>query len=286
MQYRHSFHAGNAADVHKHVALLATLHALQQKPKGLLYVDTHAAGGAVDLAGEDARRGGEARDGWLRFAHAEVAAPELRDYQSAVHLAQHCLGSHHYPGSPLLAAAALRDVDRGIAVEQQAPEARALARTLAKCAPEARLQIDSGDGYARLAASWPPRERRGLALIDPPYEAADEWTQALDAIADALVRFETGVVALWFPIKRQRDLDRALDRVARALSRPTLAALLWLKPLDSAAGLNGSGMLIVNPPYAMSQRLAAWQEELRVLLGGGTGSGAEVRWLIHERARP
>ncbi len=97
-----------------------------------------------------------------------------------------------------------------------------------------------------------------------------------------LERFESGIVAVWFPIKRERDLDRMLARVATVVSRPTLAALLWLHPLDSAAGLNGSGMLVVNPPYAMSQRLPVWQEELQRLLGAEHG-GSEVRWLIHER---
>jgi 23S rRNA (adenine2030-N6)-methyltransferase len=146
------------------------------------------------------------------------------------------------------------------------------------------MQVDAGDGYERLLALWPPRERRSLVLIDPPYEEADELVRVQTALRGALERFETGVIAVWFPIKRERELNRWLERIAATVQRPTLAALLWLQPLDSQAGLNGSGMLIVNPPYAASQRLDAWQQELCALLGGGTDSGTEVRWLVHERA--
>lgn len=284
MKYRHSFHAGNFADVHKHIALLALLSALQTKAKGFLYVDTHAASGLVDLHGEDARQGNEAAHGWLKLARLSPAAPEIVEYVLAVRAAQARFGAHHYPGSPLLAAAALREVDRGVAVESQAPAARALARSLHALAPNARMSVETGDGFTRLPALWPPRERRSLALVDPPYESPDDWARIEATVLRALERFETGVLAVWFPIKRDRELERWLARVPRFVERPALAALWWRHPLDSAVGLNGSGMLIVNPPYAASQRLAAWQQELCVLLGDGPGSGSEVRWLVHERS--
>jgi 23S rRNA (adenine2030-N6)-methyltransferase len=191
-------------------------------------------------------------------------------------------GDHHYPGSPLLAALTLREQDRGIAAESQAPTARALERHLNTAGLSSRLRVETGDGFRQLAAHWPPRERRSLALIDPPYESADVWVQALDAVRAGLERFESGVAAVWFPVKRERELERMLARVPTMIARPTLAALLWVHPLDSAAGLNGSGMLIVNPPYAMSQRLPDWQAALHRLLGAPHG-GSEVRWLVHER---
>lgn len=288
MRYHHSFHAGNFADVHKHVALLALLDALAAKAKGFLYLDTHAASGLADLGGAEARRSGEAALGWQRlqddpgFAAGRIA-PEIAAWRDAVLELQRRCGAQHYPGSPLLAALKMREQDRAIAVDAQAPTARALERNLATAGLARTVRVHTGDGFAQLAAHWPPRERRSLALIDPPYESADDWPRALAAIAAGLERFETGVIALWFPIKRDRDLERALARVSAAVERPTLAALLWLHPLDSAAGLNGSGMLLVNPPYAMTQRLPVWQDELHRLLGEQTGGGSEVRWLVNER---
>ncbi len=288
MRYHHSFHAGNFADVHKHVALLALLSALQAKAKGFLFLDTHAASGLADLGSAEARKSGEAAQGWQRFARAagvgEIAAesPEIVGWRDSVLELQRRCGAHHYPGSPLLAALHLREQDRAIAADALAPTARALERHLAAAGLASRTRVATADGFRQLAAHWPPRERRSLALIDPPYETADDWVHALEAVQSGLERFESGIVAVWFPIKRERDLDRMLARVATVVSRPTLAALLWLHPLDSAAGLNGSGMLVVNPPYAMSQRLPVWQEELQRLLGAEHG-GSEVRWLIHER---
>jgi 23S rRNA (adenine2030-N6)-methyltransferase len=283
MRYHHSFHAGNFADVHKHVTLLALLAALQTKAKGFLYLDTHAAAGLADLASAEARRSGEAALGWQRFAKSAPEAPEILAWRDAVLELQTRMGAHHYPGSPLLAAARLREQDRGLAAESQAPTARLLERNLAAAQLGGRMRVSIGDGYGQLAAQWPPRERRSLALIDPPYETADENLQALAAMQAGLERFETGVIALWFPIKKQRDLDRWLARVTSTVQRPTLAALLWLHPLDSTAGLNGSGMLLVNPPYAVSQRLLAWHEELHRTLDDGNTGGTEVRWLVHER---
>lgn len=283
MRYHHDFHAGNFADVHKHVALLALLDALQLKDKGFLYLDTHCASGLADLEGAEARRSDEAELGWTRLASATLHAPELLAYRDAVRSLQQRCGARRYPGSPLLAATRLREQDRGIGVDSQAPVTRALERNLAAAGLERRLRARIGDGFAEVAALWPPPERRSLALIDPPYESLDDWARSIDAIASGLERFETGVVAVWFPIKRQRELDRWLARIAKAVRRPTLAATWWLHPPDSAAGLNGSGMLIVNPPYAMSQRVADWQDELRQHLASEHG-GSEVRWLVHERA--
>jgi 23S rRNA (adenine2030-N6)-methyltransferase len=285
MQYRHAFHAGNFADVHKHVALLALLGQLKKKSKGFLYLDTHSAGGLFDLHGEEAARGAEWRDGIGRLAGSEPAAPELREYLDAVRRLRALPGvsSHDYPGSPLLAAQSLRDVDRAVFVESRAQEARALDRALARLPPAAKLRVETGDGYASIKALLPPVERRGLTLVDPPFEDADEFALALDALAAGLARFDTGVFVLWFPVKRQRDCDLFLARVARSLSRPTLALLLWMHARDTAVGLNGSGLLVVNPPWQTDTAATRWQEELRSLLGGGPASGSEVTWVIHEQ---
>ena len=288
MQYRHSFHAGNFADVHKHVALLALVEALQRKAKGFLYLDTHAGGGLYDLRGEQARRGGEADSGVARVAAADAPpprTPELAAYLAALARLRASTGAATYPGSPLLAAGALRDVDRATCVEFIAQEARHLSRALDAIAglTHGKVRVETGDGYAALAAQLPPKERRALVLIDPPYESADEFARLADALPEALRRFDSGVYVIWFPVKRQRDTDLWLAKMTRVLEQPTLAAQLWLHPRDTAVGLNGSGLLIVNPPWQADVRLSLWQEELRERLGGDAGSGSDVKWLVHER---
>jgi 23S rRNA (adenine2030-N6)-methyltransferase len=285
MQYRHSFHAGNFADVHKHVALLALITALARKAKGFFYLDTHAGGGLYDLQGEQARRGGEAQAGFERLSSATPRNAEISDYLARVARLRAITGVSTYPGSPLLAATALREVDRGSCVEFVSQEARHLQRSLDAVASltKVALHVETGDGYERLIALMPPRERSALVLIDPPYESGDEYARILDVLPHALRRFDSCVIAVWFPVKRQRDTDLWLAKISRVIEQPTLAAQLWLHPRDSAVALNGSGMLIVNPPWQLDARMGVWQEELRELLGGEGASGSEVRWLVHER---
>jgi 23S rRNA (adenine2030-N6)-methyltransferase len=288
MQYRHVFHAGNFADVHKHVALLALIALLQKKAKGFLYLDTHAGAGLYDLHDPDARRGGESAGGIALLGAA--AAPRSLDTDPAITRYLEVLArlrtatgeTHGYPGSPLLAAAQLRGVDRAICVESQAQQARALQRAINSAAPALGTtpRVVTDDGYAQLKALVPPPERRALVLVDPPYEQADEAAQIATALAAALLRFDTGVYALWYPIKRQRDTELWLTRLIRGISRPVLAIELLRHPADSTAGLNGSGMLVINPPWQFDGEAALWQAQLHDRLGAQGGSS--VRWLVHE----
>ena len=289
MQYRHSFHAGNFADVHKHIALLQLIAALQKKAKGFLYLDTHAGEGLYDLSSPDARQGGEGDAGMLRFERAlasspGTAHPALLSYMEALARVRRAHGGSRnaYPGSPLLAAAQLRAVDQAICAELHPQTARALQRMFERSGPLLATQprVISGDGYHEVKSQLPPALRRGLTLIDPPYEAANEEQQIAAALADGLLRFETGVFAVWYPIKRQHDTDLWLARILRGIARPTLAIELCLSAPDHAAGLNGSGMLIVNPPYQFDIDAGQWQQELHTLLDGSAAS--TVKWLVHE----
>lgn len=289
MQYRHSFHAGNFADVHKHVALLQLMQALQKKAKGFLYLDTHAGEGLYDLGGADARHSGECAGGIQQLeqalAHVPQVHPAIRGYIEAIQRIRRSPGTsgHAYPGSPLLAALLLREVDRACCVESQAQVARALQRHLehhaALLATQPRV-IVGGDGYRELKGQLPPQLRRGLILIDPPYESQDEEQHLAAALAEGLMRFETGVFAIWYPIKRQYDTDLWLARILRGITRPTLAIELCLTPPDNTAGLHGSGMLVVNPPWQFDEDARQWQPQLHELLGGK--GGTSVRWLVHE----
>lgn len=288
MQYRHVFHAGNFADVHKHVALLALIALLQKKAKGFLYLDTHAGAGLYDLHDPDARRGAESAGGIALLGDA--AAPQSIDTDPAITRYLEVIArlrtatgeAHGYPGSPLLAAAQLRGVDRAICVESQAQQARALQRAITSAAPALGTmpRVVADDGYAQLKALVPPPERRALVLLDPPYEQADEAAQIATALAAALLRFDTGAYALWYPIKRQRDTELWLTRLIRGISRPVLAIELLRHPADSTAGLNGSGMLVINPPWQFDAEAALWQAQLHDRLGAQGGSS--VRWLVHE----
>ena len=215
-----------------------------------------------------------------------------------------------YPGSPLLAASELRPVDRAVFVEREPAEARALERALSSQAqgrapppqvaeprdknhaffprragpgrsPDpAHIQVETGDGFERLRAWLPPRERRGLTFIDPPYEESrQDFDRTRHAAAEALRRFHTGVVAVWYPIKDERDIAAWHAALAAELDCGLLAAELSLYPRDSRVALNGSGMLILNPPYQLAERMAIWLPELHACLDLGHGGGPSVRQL-------
>jgi 23S rRNA (adenine2030-N6)-methyltransferase len=290
MQYRHSFHAGNFADVHKHIALLQLIEALQRKAKGFLFLDTHAGEGLYDLGEADARSSGESAAG-IRRLESQVGRasgaihPAIRSYLDAIGHLRGAQGNARqlYPGSPLLATSRLRDVDQAICVEAQPQVARALQRTFERSAAllATTPRVTHGDGYHEVRSQLPPALRRGLTLLDPPYEAADEEQQLATALTAGLERFETGVFAIWYPIKKQHDTDLWLARVTRGVERPALAAELCLSVPDHSAGLNGSGMLIVNPPWQFDQDAGEWQAQLHDLLGGNAGS--TVKWLVHEQ---
>lgn len=280
MKYRHAFHAGNFADVHKHVALIALLRALSRKDKGFLYVDTHAGRGEYSLHRGDAARTGESDGGAEKLLTSTPREPEVIDYLNVVRDWRSKHGPHAYPGSPLIAANVLRAVDRGIAVEMQPEEFEALRSSLGRHTP---LRAEHGDGLDRLRSALPPVERRGLVFIDPAYEdAREDFRQVGAAVVEALRRFETGVIAWWYPVKDARDSDRWVAEFVRTLQRPAISGELWIHPADSRAGLNGSGLMVVNPPYRFDERLQAWQTALADVLGERGQTASHVRVLRGE----
>jgi 23S rRNA (adenine2030-N6)-methyltransferase len=288
LKYRHRYHAGNFADVHKHVAVLALLRALQHKDRGLLYLETHAGAGAYDLSDASTHRGAEARQGVLAVLAAQtLAAPELQAYREAVLAWRRESGqAHAYPGSPLLAAAALRAQDRALLCELLPAECRALERAVGGAA---RARIQCTDGYRALTANLPPPERRALILIDPPYEQPPlEIEQALAAVEAILARLANAVVALWYPLKDEHWLAAWQARAQLRLTTPVTALEMWLYPRDARVALNGSGLLLINPPYQFDLAARSWQGELRMLLEGARpaaapSGGEAVRVLVGER---
>lgn len=259
--------------MHKHVTLLALLEALKRKDKGFAYLETHAGRGAYHLN----PAAPEVAQGIARFTASAPRSDELRKFaQSIRDFRTQRAEPNFYPGSPLLAAHALRRQDRAILSELVAAEAAALHEEMRS---HRNVRVERGDGFQRLAAWLPPLERRALIFMDPPYEQNDDFARVSHAIADSLQRFSTGIYAAWFPIKNERSLRPWLQTLPRPLSRPVLLAQMWLYPRDSDLALNGSGLVIVNPPYLLVERMQEWLPELQAVLSVGPGGGSETRLL-------
>ncbi len=271
MKYRHQYHAGNFADVHKHVVLLEVLAALKRKDKGFLYVDTHAGRGDYDLHPGDSEHPAEWQGGVAKLLAAQPRHAALTRYREIVAAGVHG-GSLRYPGSPMLAALELRASDRAVFFETQRDEAGHLRKLLAN---RPRARVEGSDGFAGLRALLPPPERRGCVLIDPPYEEREDLSRVLSAVADTLRRFETAAVMLWLPVKLRRDFDAWLATLRASTARPVIGSLLWMHPCDSRAALNGSAVVLVNPPYLVEEAMREWLPEVREVLGGPQ-SGCEV----------
>ncbi|MFL6605089.1 MAG: 23S rRNA (adenine(2030)-N(6))-methyltransferase RlmJ [Steroidobacteraceae bacterium] len=275
MKYRHTFHAGNFADIHKHVTLLALLNALKRKEKGFAYLETHAGRGAYELAQQSV----EMIEGRGRFDQGDYQADELREFATLIDgFRSHRTQTRAYPGSPVIAALQLRQQDRGVVTELVPSEERILEREIEF---STRMRVERADGFERLRAWLPPPERRGLIFIDPPYEESrQDFDRITAAIVDALQRFSTGIYAAWYPIKEEREVRAWLEGFSRAVGAETIASELWLYPRDSKVALNGSGMLIVNPPYQLAERMEAWLPELRDQLDVGHPGGTRITKLI------
>ncbi len=263
MNYRHIYHAGNFADVAKHVALTYCLAAMRRKDAAFFVLDSHAGRGFYDLQAAEAQKSGEAGRGVQRLIDTAIGEPALADYFAAIH-ARRGKRLARYPGSPALIAAGLRPQDRALFVELMPAEARAAEREIETAG---RTRTEIGDGYAALKAYLPPEERRGLVLIDPPYESVDELKIMLKAFADAYRRWPRGIFLMWYPIRSavQRSLVHARCEALRVPKM--LAADLAIHPDDAGVGLAGSGLIIVNPPYGADEYLQ--QAYCRHSQGGG-----------------
>jgi 23S rRNA (adenine2030-N6)-methyltransferase len=279
MNYKHIYHAGNFADVAKHVGLLYCLDALKRKEAPFFALDSHAGRGQYELQAVEAQKSGEAERGIQRLISTSISEQSLANYFAAIR-ARRGKRLNTYPGSPGLIAGALRPQDRALFVELMPAEARAAEREITSLG---RLRTEIDDGYAALKAYLPPDERRGLVLIDPPYESLDELKLMLVAFAEAYRRWPTGIFLMWYPIRSatQRTLVHARFE---ALKIPKmLFADLAIHPDDAGLGLAGSGLIIVNPPYGADEHL---QEAYAVVHRSVAAPGAgyvEVARLTPER---
>jgi 23S rRNA (adenine2030-N6)-methyltransferase len=265
VNYRHAFHAGNFADVVKHVALVAVLLHLRKKEKPFRVIDTHAGAGLYDLTGEASQRTGEAGGGIARLMGiaGEGLPSALSTFLDVVRKTE----EGHYPGSPLIVAQLLREKDTLIAVERHEEEEAKLASVLA---PFRNAKAVCADGYARLAALLPPPERRGLVLIDPPYEAEDEFQRLAAALAAARKRFATGIYLAWYPIKSRAASDALSGEVLAGGAEDILRVTIDVGRAGDADGkerLSAAGLLVVNPPYGMADEMRSAASILAPRLG-------------------
>jgi 23S rRNA (adenine2030-N6)-methyltransferase len=278
MNYRHAFHAGGFADVIKHIVLVRILTYLQEKPAAFRIIDSHAGAGLYDLTSEEARRGGEWLTGIARVMQArfsEKTLPLVKPYLDIVRAFNSERELKAYPGSPLIARALLRPQDRLTACEVE-PKAR--KRLIDALRRDTQARVVDLDGWLALPAFVPPKERRGLVLIDPPFEQKDEFERLADAFAQAFAKWPSGSYLLWYPVKSRRVTDilaRHVAEVVDAGPSPGKALRLEFSVAPQAAadaGLVAAGLLIVNPPWTLLGELKAILAELEKPLGqGGAG---------------
>lgn len=283
MNYRHAFHAGNFADVFKHAIVTGLIESLKAKQTPFHYFDTHAGAGRYDLRGEQARKTGEHEAGVQRLLDAVRLPAPLHIYLNlvrALNAGSHAREMSTYPGSPLLASLLMRDNDRATLCEIQPDEAAQLKKLFAG---DARIGVHQRDGYEALDALLPPPERRGLVLIDPPFEAQEGEFDAIEAaLARALARWPSGLYAIWYPIKLRQQTLPFLRSFARRKIPKVLCAELLLHPDNSALRLNGCGMVVVNPPWKFDRQLEELLPVLREHLAQSRFGQQRVEWLTGE----
>lgn len=274
MNYRHAFHAGGYADVVKHAVLSLIVAYLKRKDAAFFVLDSHAGRGRYNLTDGESERTGEAQSGIARlFAKTDVPSV-LAPYLGVVRSFQECANVlKWYPGSPRVVRALMRRQDRLFVAERHPDEAAAL---MAEFSRDRQVKVFTIDGYHAVRSFLPPRERRGLVLIDPPFESADEFERLAEALRDGLARWATGTFVLWYPIKRPDAVAAFLGDVAAACGSRTAIALEVLVSQPDGIRLAGCGLVVVNPPYTLSREAGAFLPYLADLFGGGYGAEGRV----------
>jgi 23S rRNA (adenine2030-N6)-methyltransferase len=284
MNYRHAYHAGNFADVVKHAVLCRVLTRLGEKPAAFRVIDTHAGAGRYDLAGPEAGKTLEWRDGIGRLLNATLPPPVgalLASYLDAVRATNPGGRLARYPGSPVLAQAFLRRQDRLIACELEPRAAASLQRELAG---DNRVKAIAIDGWTALTAYVPPAERRGVVLIDPPFEQPDEFARLGQRLAAAHRKWPTGTYLLWYPIKGPAEVAGFTRGLVRLGIAKMLRVELILPTIGPDTGLRGSGLIAVNPPWTLHDELKVVLPVLAEVLSRGAAGAVRLDWLAGESA--
>ena len=280
MNYRHIYHAGNFSDVFKHNLLISLLEHLKHKETPFCYLETHAGAGEYDLLSGPAMKTMEFQNGVGKLMKVSSIPLLLKKY---VELILHVNKNHepltYYPGSPCLASHLLRTQDRGIFIELHPEEFSCLKKTFLR---KPNIAVHRLDGYQGLKAFLPPKEKRGMVLIDPPFEQTQEFDQLITGLNTAYQRWSHGIFALWYPIKERKDIYTFHRKLKDLQIRKMLVVELCVFPDNSSLRLNGSGMVIVNPPWQWDQHIKVLLSALLPLLSDDPHKKVEVKWLVEE----
>jgi 23S rRNA (adenine2030-N6)-methyltransferase len=280
VNYRHAFHAGNFADVVKHALVCHLVEYLKRKEKPFRVIDTHAGCGLYDLGADEASRTGEHVEGITKLTASPAwDDPSLASYRSVVEEVRETFGAQAYPGSPMIARRLLRRQDRLSAYELHPEDARRLAATFAGDPHVKTIELD---GWLALGAHLPPKEKRGLVLVDPPFEESDEIERIVEGLRRATQRWPGGIYAVWYPIKQRVRLERFHQLLRESGIRDVVAADFYREPLRADERLVGSGLVVVNPPYTFRDEAQTTMEALLPVLGSGSAANCGILALAAE----
>ncbi len=271
LSYRHAFHAGNHADVLKHLILLQIAGYMGEKPAPFWIIDTHAGAGRYALESAHARKLGEYRDGIGRLWDRKGLPPAVVNYVEFVRMLNPDGKLRHYPGSPWLASQLLRESDRLRLYELHSSDVKLLQECFASAGRQ--VTVTAGDGFAGLKAILPPPPRRALVLIDPSYETRDDYVNAVKCLQDSLKRFPTGIFALWYPLLAKLESRKLPARLKGLGATNWLNVTLEVRaPSTDGFGMNGSAMFIINPPWTLERKLHETLPALTAILAQGDGA--------------
>ncbi|MCL7832111.1 23S rRNA (adenine(2030)-N(6))-methyltransferase RlmJ, partial [Pasteurella multocida] len=276
LSYRHSFHAGNHADVLKHLVLMLIIENLQQKEKGFYYLDTHAGVGRYRLFSEEAEKTAEFEQGIARLWQRDDLPEEVARYIKLIKQVNYGgKALRYYAGSPLIAAKMLRPQDRALLTELHPSDYPLLRNNFKEFD---NVTTKRYNGFQQLKATLPPKERRGLVLIDPPYELKEDYDLVVNAIEEGYKRFATGIYAIWYPVVLRQQTKRILKGLEKTGIRKILQIELAVRPDSDQRGMTASGMIVINPPWTLTQQMQNILPYLtNVLVPEGTGSWT-VKW--------
>lgn len=279
LSYRHSFHAGNHADVLKHTVQSLIIESLKEKEKPLLYLDTHAGAGRYQLSGEHAERTGEYLEGIGLLWQRDDLPEEMAAYMSVIRHLNRSGTLRYYPGSPLIARQLLRPQDKIHLTELHSSDYPLLRNEFQH---DERAKTQRADGYQQLKSQLPPPSRRAFILIDPPYEMKSDYQQVVSSIQEGYKRFATGTYALWYPVVLRQQIKRLCKELESTGIKRILQIELAVRPDSDQRGMTGSGMLVINPPWkldAQMRKVLPWLH--KVLVPSGIGHQS-VSWLVPE----
>lgn len=278
MNYRHAFHAGNHADVFKHIILTRIITLLMQKDTPFAYLDTHAGIGVYDLQGSEANRTGEWLDGIKCLFERSDLPTLIEPYIGVINALNEPNTLRYYPGSPKIAEHLMRQQDHIILNEKHPEDVQLLKQNFKHIRSITTL---NQDGWLLSKSLLPTKEKRILILIDPPFEQENELDSCVKSLVDAIARMRQAVVVIWYPIKDQKELNNFYNSLKKSNAPKLLRAEFMVKPADNRLGLNGSGMIIANPPWKLESELLSLLPYLANILAKGTGKW-QVNWLIEE----